>query len=255
MNTTSFTASNTSEDPENFVEKLKKVFEVMHVVNVERVQLVAYQLKSVARTWFDQWKGGRAEDAPHPSWACFEKAFLGSKKGRVAMLIGDIHISKLMVSVEKVEEEKLMDRDEYMNKIANPRNESRQQKGVVGITLASVANDQTENCMRECPKSKQCGRNGGNRDQSSSAAPPDRVAPRGATSGTSGGTNRLYALNNCQENLPNIVTEPGVSLSFVTPYVAMNLKNIPEQLRESFNVSTPTGEFILFESVYHDCPI
>ncbi|WMV40584.1 hypothetical protein MTR67_033969 [Solanum verrucosum] len=38
---------------------------------------VAYQLKNVARTWFDQWKEGRAEDAPPASWACFEEAFLG----------------------------------------------------------------------------------------------------------------------------------------------------------------------------------
>ena len=49
---------------------------MMHVVGVERVELAAYQLKSVART-FDQWKDGRAKDSPHPSWDCFEEAFLG----------------------------------------------------------------------------------------------------------------------------------------------------------------------------------
>ena len=59
------------------MEELKKVFDVMHVVGSERVELVAYQLKSVSRTWFDQWKDGKAEDAPYPSWACFEEAFLG----------------------------------------------------------------------------------------------------------------------------------------------------------------------------------
>ena len=56
----------------------------------------------------------------------------------------------------------------------------------------------------------------------------------------------MYALNNRQEheNLPDVVTgmirvfdlivyallDPGVSLSFVTPYVAMNFEIIPEQL-------------------------
>ena len=59
------------------MDRLKKVFELMHVVDVERVELAIHQLKSVARTWFDQWKEGRAEDAPHPSCACFEEAFLG----------------------------------------------------------------------------------------------------------------------------------------------------------------------------------
>ena len=52
MNLPSFTGSSTFKDPKNFVEELKKVFEVMHVVDVGSVELVAYQLKSVARTWF-----------------------------------------------------------------------------------------------------------------------------------------------------------------------------------------------------------
>ena len=50
MNPPSFTVSCTIEDPKNFVEELKKVFDVMHVVGVERVELVANQLKNVART-------------------------------------------------------------------------------------------------------------------------------------------------------------------------------------------------------------
>ena len=48
------------------MEEFKKEFEVMYVVDVERVELASYQLKSVARTWFDQGKGGIFEDAPHP---------------------------------------------------------------------------------------------------------------------------------------------------------------------------------------------
>ena len=76
MNPPSFTGSNTTKDSENFIEELKKVYEVMHVVDVERFELAAYQLKGVARSSFDQRKDGRIEDAPHPSWACFEEAFL-----------------------------------------------------------------------------------------------------------------------------------------------------------------------------------
>ncbi|XP_015086954.1 uncharacterized protein LOC107030064 [Solanum pennellii] len=49
----------------------------MYVVDVENVELSKYQLKGVARTWFDQWKDGRVEDAPRPSCACFKEAFLG----------------------------------------------------------------------------------------------------------------------------------------------------------------------------------
>ena len=49
--------------------------EIIHVVNAKRVELAAYQLKGVAKTWFDQWKDGRVVDAPHPSWYCFEETF------------------------------------------------------------------------------------------------------------------------------------------------------------------------------------
>lgn len=34
---------------ENFVEELHTVFEVMHVVDFERVELLAYQLKGASR--------------------------------------------------------------------------------------------------------------------------------------------------------------------------------------------------------------
>ena len=92
--------------------------------------------------------------------------------------------------------------------------------------------------MIECSKNRQRSGNGGNRAQSSLVSFPDKDTPRGATSGTGGGTNRSYALNNRQEhqNSPYIVTgivqvfdytiyaflDQEVSLSSVTPYVAMN---------------------------------
>ena len=40
INPPSFTGLSTTEDMENFVEKLKKVFNVMHVIDAERVELV-----------------------------------------------------------------------------------------------------------------------------------------------------------------------------------------------------------------------
>ena len=48
MNPQSLIVSSTIEDPKNFVEELKKLFDVMDVVGVERVELVANQLNSVA---------------------------------------------------------------------------------------------------------------------------------------------------------------------------------------------------------------
>ena len=57
----------------------------------------------------------------------------------------------------------------------------------------------TGHFMKECPKSKQSDDNRANRAGSSSVAPPDRALSRGDTSNAGGGTNCLYAFNNCQE--------------------------------------------------------
>ena len=42
MNPPSLIGSRTTEDPENFVEEIKKIFGVMHFIDAERVELVAY---------------------------------------------------------------------------------------------------------------------------------------------------------------------------------------------------------------------
>ena len=62
--------------------------------------------------------------------------------------------------------------------------------------------------MREYPKNKQGGENTGNRSKSSSVATQKNIAPRGATSGTSGGVYHFYAITSLQEqeNSPDVVT-------------------------------------------------
>ncbi|WMV37193.1 hypothetical protein MTR67_030578, partial [Solanum verrucosum] len=71
MNPPSFTGSSVTADPKNFIEELKRVFDVMHIVDAERVELPAYQMKGVTRIWFDQWKKNRVEDVPIVSWVVF----------------------------------------------------------------------------------------------------------------------------------------------------------------------------------------
>ena len=53
--------------------------------------------------------------------------------------------------------------------------------------------------MRKYPTNKQGGENSGNISQSSLFGPPNRVAPRGDTSGTDGEESLLYAITSCQE--------------------------------------------------------
>lgn len=75
INPSSFTSLSTSKDPENFIEELQMVFEVMHIFNTERVELDTYQFKNVARNWFEQLKMDRAEGAQPASSTCFKEAF------------------------------------------------------------------------------------------------------------------------------------------------------------------------------------
>ncbi|XP_069147090.1 uncharacterized protein [Solanum lycopersicum] len=194
-----------------------------------------------------------------------------SKEGRASMLIGDNYISRIMVYVQQVEEEKLRDRDSPVPRDRvehhgqNSRSRPTYSQGsvaqgvvsllsapsVVGITLAFVAK------APQVPVFINCSTRHG--------------APRGTTSGTSGGTNSLYALNNRQEqvNSSDVVTgkirvfdftvyallDPGGDFIFCTPYVVVNFETSPEQHSEPFSVSTPVGEPILAERVYRDCPI
>ncbi|WMV25283.1 hypothetical protein MTR67_018668 [Solanum verrucosum] len=77
MNPLSFTGSSTTDDLENIIEELQKVFDVMHIVDTKEVELAAYQMKDVARIWSDQWRKNQADDAPPASWAWFKRPYWG----------------------------------------------------------------------------------------------------------------------------------------------------------------------------------
>lgn len=64
MNPPEFIRSTPNEDLKNSIIELQKVFQVMHVTDVDRVELAAYQIKGVVRLWFDHWKKNKGERAP-----------------------------------------------------------------------------------------------------------------------------------------------------------------------------------------------
>ncbi|WMV37817.1 hypothetical protein MTR67_031202, partial [Solanum verrucosum] len=56
MNLPEFLGTQVGEDPQNFIDEVKKLFGVMQVIGNDRVELVSYQLKDIAHIWFTQWK-------------------------------------------------------------------------------------------------------------------------------------------------------------------------------------------------------
>jgi len=58
------------------VKEQHNIFMVTRVADADRLELASYQLKSVAKIWYDQLKKSMAERAPLVSCAIFESAFL-----------------------------------------------------------------------------------------------------------------------------------------------------------------------------------
>ena len=48
MNSPEFLGSEANEDPQNFLDEIKKIFEVMQVTGNDRVELTSYQLKDAS---------------------------------------------------------------------------------------------------------------------------------------------------------------------------------------------------------------
>ena len=55
MNPPSFFGSKPDKDPQEFVDQVQKVIDIMGVTSSESTELAAYQLQYVVHTWFKQW--------------------------------------------------------------------------------------------------------------------------------------------------------------------------------------------------------
>ncbi|XP_069150528.1 uncharacterized protein [Solanum lycopersicum] len=113
----------------------------------------------------------------------------------------------------------------------------------------------------DCPQNR--GQAGGN-DQ-------PRPTPHNAAAAEPPKRNRFYALKGReeQEKSADVVTgmlqvfstsvyallDPGSTLSFVTPLLALTFEILPEVLHDPIVVSTPLGENVRTDRVYKNCPI
>jgi len=76
MNPLDFLGSKVGEEPQNFIDKVKKILGVMQVTGTGSVELESYQLKGVAHIWFTQWKENMGVDAAPVTYDCFTGYFL-----------------------------------------------------------------------------------------------------------------------------------------------------------------------------------
>ena len=63
MNPPKFHGSKVDEDPQNFLDEVSKVVNIMGVTSEEKAKLAAYRLKGVAQIWYEQWNDTRENDA------------------------------------------------------------------------------------------------------------------------------------------------------------------------------------------------
>ena len=64
------------EDPQVLMDEMENIFKVMHVDEVEGVELATYQLKDILNQWYADWEDEKGKSAEPTVWGEFVEAFL-----------------------------------------------------------------------------------------------------------------------------------------------------------------------------------
>ena len=75
MNPPEFLGSQANEDPQNFLDEIKKIFEVMKVTCNDQVELPSHKLKDVAHIWYTKLKENRGANVAPITWDYFSETF------------------------------------------------------------------------------------------------------------------------------------------------------------------------------------
>ena len=71
MNLSEFFVPKVGEDPQLYLDEVKKITQVMHVSEEEIVELASYRLKDVAHDWVVIWEKSIGENAAPVTWLEF----------------------------------------------------------------------------------------------------------------------------------------------------------------------------------------
>ena len=76
MNPPIFIGYKTSEDSQDFVDKVHKIFVAMGATDIKKAELASYQLRDVAQTWCKMWKDSRVLGIVRVFWELIKTTFL-----------------------------------------------------------------------------------------------------------------------------------------------------------------------------------
>ncbi|XP_070005605.1 uncharacterized protein [Nicotiana sylvestris] len=287
------TGANLEEDPQDIIDEMHKTLRVMRATETEGVELAAYHLKGVAYSLFELWEDSREKGRPPARWSEFADAlidhFLPLRQGQpVQLSLKNLKQGNRSVWEYHMEFARLSKYAIHMF----PTMEARMRWFVQGlnsltINKASMTALNFDMNYGNMIAFTQATKNGADRGTAQSSSPTAATsstpslargdptpARRGAARGgaqSSGGPSQFYAMSGRQtaeaspDVVPGILTvqshdvyaliDPGSTLSYVTPFVAMEFGIEPNQLHDPFLVSTPVGESITAARVYKGCVV
>ena len=76
MNPQIYTGAKTSEDPQEFIDKVHKILVFMRATEIEKAELTSYQLKDVAQTWCKMWQDSTVLGGEPVTWELLKTTFL-----------------------------------------------------------------------------------------------------------------------------------------------------------------------------------
>ncbi|XP_070039725.1 uncharacterized protein [Nicotiana tomentosiformis] len=251
-----FTGTNPKEDPRDFIDEIHKTLLVMCATKTEGVDLASYCLQGVAYFWFEVWEESHEEGSPLARWSEFTDAFMdhflpAETKETRAIEFESLRQGSMNVWEYQMEFACLSKYAIHMLPIMQAR---------MVVFAQATENHKLKNRMEREGRSKDqsAGNIGG-----SSGGGGGRSAFRGGSSGPSHSFAQSSmsaqplgpSILNVQSYDVYALIDPGSTLSYVTPYIAMEFGIEPEQLHESLSVSTPVGGSIVAVWVYRDCVV
>ena len=76
MNPPEFFGLKVGEAPQIYLDEVRKITQIMHVMEEESVELAAYRMKDVAYDWVEMWRKSRGENDTPLTLQLFQDAFL-----------------------------------------------------------------------------------------------------------------------------------------------------------------------------------